>query len=75
VRFNLNIATRPPTPARSSTSAWSAYKIFIVVVGGIGYPEGPLIGGVVFFALQQLLAGYGSWYRSFAALSAQPAFI
>jgi branched-chain amino acid transport system permease protein len=41
---------------------WSAYMIFIVIVGGIGYLEGPLIGAIVFFVLQQLLAGFGSWY-------------
>lgn len=41
---------------------WSAYMIFIVVIGGIGYIEGPLLGAVVFFALQQMLADYGSWY-------------
>jgi branched-chain amino acid transport system permease protein len=32
------------------------------VIGGIGYIEGPLLGGIVFFALQQLLSAYGSWY-------------
>ncbi|WP_208322944.1 branched-chain amino acid ABC transporter permease [Mumia sp. ZJ1417] len=41
---------------------WSAYMIFIVVIGGIGYLEGPIVGAVVFFALQQLLADSGSWY-------------
>jgi branched-chain amino acid transport system permease protein len=41
---------------------WSAYMIFIVVIGGIGFIEGPLLGAVVFFALQQLLSNYGSWY-------------
>lgn len=41
---------------------WSAYMIFIVVIGGIGYLEGPLLGAVVFFALQQLLADQGAWY-------------
>ena len=41
---------------------WSAYMIFIVIIGGIGYLEGPLLGAIVFYALQQLLAGYGSWY-------------
>jgi branched-chain amino acid transport system permease protein len=41
---------------------WSAYMIFIVVIGGIGYIEGPIVGGIVFFALQQTLADYGSWY-------------
>ena len=41
---------------------WSAYMIFIVVIGGIGYLEGPIVGAIVFFVLQQLLADYGSWY-------------
>ncbi|HEX2895602.1 MAG TPA: branched-chain amino acid ABC transporter permease [Marmoricola sp.] len=41
---------------------WSAYMILIVVIGGIGYLEGPLLGAVVFFGLQQLLADYGTWY-------------
>lgn len=41
---------------------WSAYMIFIVVIGGIGYLEGPLLGAVVFFALQRYLADYGTWY-------------
>jgi branched-chain amino acid transport system permease protein len=41
---------------------WSAYMIFIVVIGGLGSIEGPLLGAIVFFALQQLLADYGTWY-------------
>jgi branched-chain amino acid transport system permease protein len=41
---------------------WSAYMIFIVVIGGIGTIEGPIIGTIVFFALQQKLSQYGTWY-------------
>lgn len=41
---------------------WTAYVIFIVVIGGIGTIEGPIIGVLVFFLLQSLLADYGSWY-------------
>lgn len=41
---------------------WTAYVIFIVVIGGIGTIEGPIIGVLVFFLLQNTLAGYGSWY-------------
>ena len=41
---------------------WSAYMIFIVVIGGIGTIEGPIIGTIVFFALQQRLSQYGTWY-------------
>ncbi len=41
---------------------WSAYMIFVVIIGGMGSIEGPIIGAVLFFALQQSLAGYGAWY-------------
>jgi branched-chain amino acid transport system permease protein len=41
---------------------WTAYVIFIVVIGGIGTIEGPILGVLVFFILQSLLADYGSWY-------------
>ena len=41
---------------------WSAYMIFAVVIGGIGFIEGPLIGAIIFFALQQVFADYGVWY-------------
>ncbi|MBV0912455.1 branched-chain amino acid ABC transporter permease [Anianabacter salinae] len=41
---------------------WTAFVIFIVVIGGIGTIEGPIIGVLVFFALQTLLADFGSWY-------------
>lgn len=48
--------------AAFSVTDWTAYVIFIVVIGGIGTIEGPLIGVLVFFALQSLLADFGSWY-------------
>ena len=41
---------------------WTAYVIFIVVIGGIGTIEGPILGVLIFFVLQALLADYGSWY-------------
>jgi branched-chain amino acid transport system permease protein len=36
--------------------------IFIVVIGGIGTIEGPIVGAAVFFALQQWLSDLGTWY-------------
>ncbi|NVO56962.1 branched-chain amino acid ABC transporter permease [Rhodobacteraceae bacterium B1Z28] len=48
--------------AAFSVTDWTAYVIFIVVIGGIGTIEGPIIGVLVFFALQTLLADFGSWY-------------
>jgi len=48
--------------ATFSVIDWTAYVIFIVVIGGIGTVEGPIVGVIVFFLLQNLLADYGSWY-------------
>lgn len=48
--------------AAFSVTDWTANVIFIVVIGGIGTIEGPIIGVLVFFALQTLLADFGSWY-------------
>src|SRR5712691_420534 len=41
---------------------WTAYVIFITVIGGIGRVEGPIIGTIVFFLLRQTLADLGSLY-------------
>jgi branched-chain amino acid transport system permease protein len=41
---------------------WTAYMIFAVLIGGLGSVEGPVIGAVVFFVLQQYLANYNAWY-------------
>jgi branched-chain amino acid transport system permease protein len=41
---------------------WSAYMIFVVLIGGIGTLEGPILGTIVFYVLQQELSSYGGWY-------------
>jgi branched-chain amino acid transport system permease protein len=41
---------------------WSAMMLFATIIGGIGSIEGPIIGTIVFFTLQQLLSQYGPWY-------------
>jgi branched-chain amino acid transport system permease protein len=48
--------------AAFSVTDWTAYVIFIVVIGGIGTIEGPILGVLVFFLLQSTLSDYGSWY-------------
>jgi branched-chain amino acid transport system permease protein len=45
-----------------SVGDWSANVIFIVIIGGIGSIEGPIVGTLVFFVLRSLLADYGAWY-------------
>ena len=41
---------------------WTAYVVFIVVIGGIGTIEGPIIGVIVFYLMQTYLSSYGTWY-------------
>ncbi|OHV83372.1 branched-chain amino acid ABC transporter permease [Ensifer sp. LCM 4579] len=48
--------------AAFSVTDWTAYVIFIVVIGGIGTIEGPIVGVILFFLLQNSLADFGSWY-------------
>jgi branched-chain amino acid transport system permease protein len=48
--------------AAFSVNDWTAFVIFITVIGGIGRIEGPIIGAIVFFILRQTLADYGSLY-------------
>ena len=49
---------------------WTAYVIFIVVIGGIGRIEGPILGTVVFFVLREFLADLGSWYLIILGIAA-----
>ncbi|MGO7604380.1 branched-chain amino acid ABC transporter permease [Rhizobium ruizarguesonis] len=48
--------------AAFSLTDWTAYVIFIVVIGGIGTIEGPILGVLVFFVLQNAFSSFGSWY-------------
>jgi branched-chain amino acid transport system permease protein len=41
---------------------WSAYMIFMVLVGGLGTFEGPIIGATIFFALEWAFSAFGAWY-------------
>ena len=45
-----------------SVNDWTAFVIFITVIGGIGRIEGPIIGTVIFFFLRQMLADFGAFY-------------
>jgi branched-chain amino acid transport system permease protein len=56
----LNLLRISPDAAFSIN--WTAYTIFIVVIGGLGSLEGPLIGTALFFVVRELLSDYGAWY-------------
>lgn len=48
--------------AAFSVLDWTAYVIFIVVIGGIGTIEGPILGVIIFYLMQRYLADFGTWY-------------
>ena len=58
--YFLNILRISPDAAFGVN--WSAYIIFIVVIGGIGTIEGPIIGTLLYFVLRQFLGDFGTWY-------------
>ncbi len=41
---------------------WTAYMIFMVLVGGLGTFEGPILGAVLLFAVQTTFTQGGPWY-------------
>lgn len=41
---------------------WTAYMLFMVLVGGLGRIEGAIIGAVLFFVIETFFASYGAWY-------------
>jgi branched-chain amino acid transport system permease protein len=52
------------------TVQWSANMIFVTIIGGIGTIEGPIVGSIVFFALQQSLSEHGALYLIIVGLVA-----
>jgi len=50
------------SPSAAFDPNWVVASIFIVVIGGIGTVEGPIVGTVIFFSLRWALADYGTWY-------------
>jgi branched-chain amino acid transport system permease protein len=41
---------------------WTAYMLFMTLVGGIGTFEGPVIGALLFFLVETYFGGSGVWY-------------
>jgi branched-chain amino acid transport system permease protein len=41
---------------------WTAYMIFMVLVGGIGTFEGAILGAVIFFLIETWFGAMGVWY-------------
>ena len=49
-------------PAAAFSINWTAYLIFITVIGGVGTIEGPVIGTLIYFILRETTSQYGEWY-------------
>lgn len=41
---------------------WTAYMIFMALVGGLGTFEGAILGAVIFFAIEAWFGAMGVWY-------------
>jgi branched-chain amino acid transport system permease protein len=50
------------SPDAAFSVNWTAFAIFMVIIGGIGRIEGPIVGALIFWALNKFLSDYGSWY-------------
>ena len=48
--------------ARISPDAAFSVLDWSAIIGGVGTIEGPIIGVIVFYALQRYLADFGTWY-------------
>jgi branched-chain amino acid transport system permease protein len=49
-------------PTNEFSLQWAAEMLFVSMIGGLGTIEGPILGCVIFFGLQQTLAQQGAWY-------------
>jgi len=41
---------------------WTAYMLFMVLVGGLGTFEGPILGAIIFYLIQAQFGNSGAWY-------------
>jgi branched-chain amino acid transport system permease protein len=55
-------------PAAAFSVQWTSIMIFIVVIGGIGTIEGPILGTILYSLIRENLANFGEW--SFIILGA-----
>ena len=50
------------SPDAAFSVNWTAFAIFMVIIGGIGRIEGPIVGALIFWALNKFFSDYGTWY-------------
>jgi branched-chain amino acid transport system permease protein len=60
---SLWLASFPTFQPNSNFSVqWTAYMIFMALVGGLGTFEGPIVGAIIFFVIQDQWGDQGVWY-------------
>jgi branched-chain amino acid transport system permease protein len=49
-------------PRTNFSVQWTVYMLFMVLVGGLRSFWGPVVGALLFFAIQELFGNFGAWY-------------
>lgn len=50
------------SPSQIFSVSYSAFMIFMVLIGGIGTIEGPILGAIIYFAMDFYFSQLGLWY-------------
>lgn len=50
------------SPDAAFSINWTAFAIFLVIIGGLGTIEGPILGAIIFWVLNRFFSDYGTWY-------------
>ncbi|MBD5605096.1 MAG: branched-chain amino acid ABC transporter permease, partial [Candidatus Eremiobacteraeota bacterium] len=59
----ITLSTLPTFHPKTYFSVqWTAYMIFMTLVGGLGTFEGPIVGAVIFFIVETVFGAQGVWY-------------
>lgn len=61
--------------AAFSVTDFTAYVLFVVVIGGVGTLEGPIVGALVLYVLRDQLSALGAWYLMLLGLLAVAAML
>ena len=62
----------PPHPPTHLSGQWGGRHISLLFEGGVGTIEGPIVGAILFFVVQETLAQYGAWYLILLGVLVEP---
>jgi len=65
-RYGLALFAIRDSEATAESAGVDSFRtkpgVYVLIIGGVGTIEGPIIGVIVFYALQRYLADFGTWY-------------